>query len=124
MAKAQSLIRSESSGSARVFWLDRQALAARVKEAAARLATERPEVLEVWLFGSAANGRAVPGSDADVAIVVASSQRRFIDRPRDYMLFFEDIGIGVDLLVYTEAERRSDSIPLLRSALASGIRLA
>lgn len=66
------------------------------------MATTRPEVEEVWLFGSLARGEAVPGSDADLLIVLSDSPASFLDRAVRYLPEF--CGVGVDILAYTRAE--------------------
>lgn len=47
----------------------------------------RPEIEEIWLFGSLARDKAAPDSDADILIVVDASDLSF-----------------ADMLVYTRAE--------------------
>ncbi len=94
-----------------------------LRSCAERLISERPEVVEVVLFGSLADGTAVPGSDADVMIVLEkSSQRRWFDRIDDYVDYFIDIDIGVDIFPYTVDELRS--VPLARTACRTGKVLA
>jgi len=63
-----------------------------------------PDVLRVGIFGSVATGRAVPGSDLDVLIVLRHSDERPIDRPARFQQYFEHIGLPVDLFCFTEAE--------------------
>ena len=112
----RSRVQRRSYGSVTVFWLDRDGALRAVQEGAERLGLARPEVLYVGLFGSLADGRAVPGSDADVIVLVSESARRPLDRPLDYLPYFDDVGLGVDLFIYTPEE--SERIPLARSALA------
>ncbi|MBI4264261.1 MAG: nucleotidyltransferase domain-containing protein, partial [Acidobacteria bacterium] len=110
----------------RVFRLDRDRVMARLRAQAARVIAERPETVEVVLFGSFARGDAMPGSDADLVLVVEEHPRPFHERPLDYARFFEGIGVGCDILVYTRAERQAlEGTPsLLRTALAEGVSLA
>ena len=54
------------------------------------------------LFGSLQRGDAVPGSDADVLLVLSTSDLPFTDRAAAYRP--EGVGIPVDLFVYTCAE--------------------
>jgi hypothetical protein len=67
MQTMQSVVRKESFGSVTVFWLDTDL----VHERRWRGWQSDPNVLRVILFGSFAEGRAVPGSDLDVMIVLA-----------------------------------------------------
>ncbi|HVP18748.1 MAG TPA: nucleotidyltransferase domain-containing protein [Spirochaetia bacterium] len=123
MPGRQSIIHKRSSGSVTIFWLDREALLANLREAAHTLFRDRPEVSSIVLFGSAANGRAVPGSDADVMIVARDLEVRPLDRPLVYMPYFEGVGLGVELFVYTEAELGSAAPGIARTALKTGITL-
>ena len=73
-----------------------------------------------WIFGSHARGTAWAGSDIDV-IVVAPTDRPFVDRFRDYLPAIMDAGVGVDLLVYTPGEfarMQAEERPFLVDALA------
>lgn len=117
-----SVVLSRSYGSVRVFWLDREKALRRVREAASRLLRERPEVLGVYLFGSLAEGRAVPGSDADLLILLRRSERRFLDRPLEYLPAFDEVGLPVDLFCYTPEE--AERVPLAGRARQTAIPLA
>lgn len=118
----RSVIRTRSFGSAKVFWLDRDEALRRLHDAAGRVLAERPDVLAIHLFGSLADGRAVPGSDADVLILLERSERRWIDRPLDYIGYFEGVGMPVELFCYTTEE--ADRTPLAARALEHGTLLA
>ena len=61
--------------------------------------------LAAYLFGSRARGEADERSDIDV-IVVAPTERVFVERFRDYFPAILAARIGVDLLVYTPEELR------------------
>lgn len=117
-----SILQRRSYGSVNVVWLDRLEAARRVREAGRNLVMEHPEVIGVYLFGSLAEGRAVPGSDADILILLGRSECRWIDRPLGFYPYFQNVGIGVDLFCYTVEE--VDRTPLARRALKGGILLA
>ncbi|MYN66120.1 MAG: nucleotidyltransferase domain-containing protein [Acidobacteria bacterium] len=73
-----------------------------------------------WIFGSHARGTASAESDIDV-IVVASTDRPFVDRFRDYLPAIANADGGVDLLVYTPEEfarMQAEERPFLVDALA------
>lgn len=115
-------MRKRSYGSVDVFWLDREEALSRLEQAA-RVAVDRwPEVEEIHLFGSLAEDRAVPGSDADVLIVLSGSDQPWVDRPARYRDAFSDVGVPVELFCYTRAELTEN--PLARRAHAAGTRLA
>ena len=74
-----------------------------------------------WVVGSRARGTAAPESDIDV-IVVAPTDRPFVERFRDYLPAVLAAGVGVDLLVYTPAEferMRKEDRPFLAHAMES-----
>jgi predicted nucleotidyltransferase len=76
-----------------------------------------PNILKVILFGSFAEGRAVPGSDVDILIVLRRDSRRIMDRSPEFLEKFSGIGIGVDVFAYTVDELDN---PLVKNAMASG----
>ena len=98
------MLRQTSSGSVQIISLDRSKLVHRLEQIARRMAVERPDVVDVRLFGSLARGDQVGTSDADVLVVVRG------DAPVDpiagaralYPYF--DLPIGVDLWVVGERE--------------------
>ncbi len=66
------------------------------------LKTRHPEIERAVLFGSLSRGDAVPGSDADVLLVLRESALSFRERSAYYVP--KDIGIGVDIFAYTRTE--------------------
>ena len=58
---------------------------------------------EAYLFGSWARDEADEQSDIDL-IIVAPSQRPFVDRFRDYPALWQKAPTGIDLLIYTPEE--------------------
>jgi len=112
----QSAVRERSYGSVKTLWLDRDYIGRQLDKAVGTLRAD-PNVLNVVLFGSFAEGRAVPGSDVDVLIILQSDPRRFIDRVVDYLDIFADIGIAADVFPYTAGELDN---PLVQRALSTG----
>jgi predicted nucleotidyltransferase len=100
----------------KVFWLDKEYIQRQLMIAVDALKGDG-NVLKIILFGSFAEGRAVPGSDVDVLIVLRSDPRRFIDRIPDYLEIFSDLGTGVDVFPYTVDELEN---PVARNAVATG----
>lgn len=119
----RSVIRKESYGTVRVFWLDRNLLKSRIKQAVRRLSRENEAVTRVVLFGSVAAGRALPSSDADLLVVVRDSAVPLLERANGFRDYFSDIGVGVDLFVYTQQEVSRGSIPVIMTALRTGTEL-
>ena len=119
----RSVIQKQSFGSVTVFWLDRNLLKSRIIQAARSLSREHEEVVQIVLFGSVASGRAVPSSDADILVVVSDSDTPFVDRAALFRDYFSDVGVGVDLFVYTQQEVSRSNIPVAATALRTGIEL-
>ena len=121
----RSAVRVRSSGSVKIISLDVDSVRSRLMQAARALKSEDSEVLSVWLFGSLARGDSLPGSDADLLIVLEGSDRPFHSRIDRYADRFAGIGIGIDLFPMTISElneRASD--PFWRKVLAERQRLA
>lgn len=115
----QSVIQKKSYGSVKVFWLNKELLKDRIKKAAEKLAKENSIVERVVLFGSVSQDRPTAFSDVDILIVVRHSDKRFIDRADDFISYFENIGMNVDLFVYTNKEAESGS-DFLDKAISKG----
>jgi predicted nucleotidyltransferase len=84
-----------------------------------------PEVERVILFGSLSRGDAVPGSDADLLVILGDSDLPFHDRSGRYR--FEGVGIGTDVFAYTQVEvdaMLAEGNEFLSEALRGGKELA
>jgi predicted nucleotidyltransferase len=103
-----------------VFWLDKPELARCIERCVAKLTSEDPRVREVILFGSVAEGRAMPSSDVDLVIVLDHTEKRRLDRAAEFTDYFTDIGLGVDLFVYNAGEVRNDAPPIYTTAIRNG----
>jgi predicted nucleotidyltransferase len=71
-------------------------------ELATTLGAERPEVVEIRLFGSLARGERNPHADADLLVVLEASDVPF----RDRMPLYKPVGspVPMDLTVCTREE--------------------
>jgi uncharacterized protein len=111
----------------RVFRLNQELVRSRLRAAATRLLLERPEVVEIRLFGSLARGDAGPSSDADLLIIVRNGAGGFFERAQPLAPYFDGTGVGRDLVVYTESEARQlamDPSLLVSIACRGGVLLA
>jgi len=115
-----SVIQKKSYNSVKVFWLNKDQLDINIIKAVNNLVHNHQEVKKVILFGSIAENRGLPSSDVDILIVVKESKYRFLDRALYFQSYFEDIGLGVDLFVYTEEEIEKNTIPLVSSVIKKG----
>jgi len=108
----------------RVFRLDRDAVLERLRARAERLLAEEPDVVEVRLFGSLARGDAHPGSDADLFVVVRDGAAPFRERIPAIARHFGGVGVGCDVIVYTEGERTRLTGRFARAVFEEGTLLA
>ncbi|MDQ7850022.1 MAG: HEPN domain-containing protein [Armatimonadota bacterium] len=122
MPGMRSVVQSRSYASVKVFWLNSGEALARLRAAAEKLLAEQGDVAAVYLFGSLSEDRAVPGSDADLLILLERSQRRLLDRAEEFSRYFSGIGMPVELFCYTREE--AERIRLARAANDRGILLA
>ena len=81
-------------------------MVARLRERARDLLERRPDVVEVRLFGSLARDEAHPGSDADLFVIVRDGAGPFLDRLPSLSKHFTGVGIGCDVIAFTESEAR------------------
>ena len=116
----QSVIQKKSYNSVKVFWLNKELLQRNITAAVKDLVLECPEVEKVVLFGSVADSRETPLSDIDILIVISDSQYRFLDRAQFFRKYFQDIGLGTDIFVYTRKEIAQEGLLLAKSALKRG----
>ena len=117
-----SVVQVTYSPSAKVCWLNLDQARKALQAAVERLAAKHPEIEEIWLFGSLARGDAVPGSDADLLVVLSSTQHRFLDRLALYQP--ESCGLGLDVFAYTRAEierMQASGNRFVHQALAEGV---
>ena len=87
-----------------VRFLNRNEILPRLMERANQLLASNPDILEVSLFGSLARGNYAPGSDADIYILLGKDSRRFIDRIPEFLDYFSDTGLPIEVFPYTIEE--------------------
>ncbi|MFH1942031.1 MAG: nucleotidyltransferase domain-containing protein [bacterium] len=118
-------MRVESSTSAGIEYLNKKDVLPSLRKAA-RTLKKNPNVISVKLFGSLVRGDYVPGSDADILIVLKHDERRMIDRIPEYLDFFDDVTFPVELFPYSEAEltrMEERGNPFIKEILCTGVEL-
>lgn len=88
------------------------------------LKNRHPEIERAVLFGSLRRGDAVPGSDADVLLVLRESALPFRERSVYYAP--QHIGIGIHIFAYTRSElnaMHTAKNTFVRRALREGMDL-
>lgn len=113
-----------SSPSAKITYFDREGVWRALRAFVAELAASHPEVERVVVFGSLARGGAVPGSDADLLVVLTESHEGFLARIPRYTP--SSLPVGADVFPYTreELERMlAEGNAFVRRALDEGIEV-
>lgn len=111
-----SAVHEISFNSVRVFWLDSDQVLSRLRERVKTI-TADPAIRTVVLFGSFAEGRAVPGSDLDILVVLEHDPREPSERIPDFIERFSGLGIPVDVFAFTVDELEN---PIAKHALSQG----
>lgn len=120
----QSVVHVRSSASVKIILLDTDTVITRLRKKAHEAMELNKEIVSVWLFGSLARGEALPGSDADVLVVLERSKLKFRDRIEQFTEAFAGVGVAVDVLPVTvaELEERKDE-PFWRKVLKERVAL-
>lgn len=113
-------MQEKSLNSVRVFWLRQDELIRDLKKVAERIGREDRNVVKIVLFGSIARKKGVPGSDADILILLEKDRRHFLERMEDYRERFSSIRFPLDVFVYTLEEVEN---PIVKEAVDKGIVL-
>jgi len=114
-----------SSDSVRVTYLNSRQILSQLREAASNL-KQNDNVVAVRLFGSFVRNDHRPGSDADISIILKKDERRIIDRIPEYMDYFAEVGVPVDVFPYTLAEIESmkeNNNPFWREISSTSVEL-
>jgi predicted nucleotidyltransferase len=114
-----SFIAKESSNFAKVFWLDQESLLREIHKVAQEVGNKNENILKIILFGSLAEKRAVPGSDADILIVLREDGKAFMDRMAEWL---EKLSLDFPVEVFPYTENELDN-PFASQAMRSGITL-
>ena len=107
MQKMQSFVVEESLNSVKAFWLEQEKLIEEIYKVAGEIGKGDGDVLKIILFGSLAEKRGVPGSDAGISIVLKRADKPFMDRWTEKF----SLDLLVDIFPYTEKELNSN-IPI------------
>jgi len=117
-------MRTESYGSAKITYLDKDAIWEAASQMAQELGRRHREIRRILVFGSFVRDQAAPGSDLDLIVVLDESDLPFLDRPAHYRA--GRFLIPLDLLVYTNDEIEgmlAEGNSFLRHALAEGVTI-
>jgi predicted nucleotidyltransferase len=107
-----------------IFWLDREETLKKLRAAVCEMKAVYPEIEQALLFGSLARDEAVPGSDADLLLILSSSEEAFLERIPRYLPL--GLPLDVDVFPYTREEISAmldEGNLFVQQALAEGIPL-
>ena len=117
-------MRSEYYGSVKVTYFDKAVVWKALRELAANLASDHPEIVKIAVFGSLARDEAVPGSDVDLLLILDKTDLPLPDRFNAYRP--ARFPVGVEIFAYTEDEARQmleEENAFLKRALREAITL-
>ena len=113
----QSFVVEESLNSVTVFWLEQDRLIAEIYKRARELGEEDENIVKILLFGSLAERRGVPGSDADILIILKRDDRHFRDRFADWQ---EKLSLDFPVEIFPFTENELDN-PIAIEAIKKGL---
>jgi len=113
--------RIKSSGSVSVISLDRDEVIRRLREIAVQALAVFPELREVRLIGSLAEGTHTGTSDVDLLLLLDRAPEHPLEQMRPYFYFFsERMNMGLDILLAGPTPPEGMREPLQKSvSLAS-----
>ncbi len=114
-----SFIVEKSLNSVKTFWLEQEKLIKEIHRIASRVGQENQNVLKIILFGSLAERRGVPGSDADILIIIKKDDKPIIDRISEWSEKIQ-VNFPVEIFPYTEKEINNS---IVKEAMKKGIIL-
>ncbi|MGQ9696244.1 MAG: nucleotidyltransferase domain-containing protein [Thermodesulfobacteriota bacterium] len=88
----------------KVKFLNKEEILSRLIDLAKNLMALKNNVIEVSIFGSLARGNYSARSDADILILLREDPRKFIDRIPEFLSYFSNVGIPIDVFPYTQEE--------------------
>jgi len=103
----------------KAFWLEQEKLVEEIYKVARGMGKEDANILKIILFGSLAEKRGVPGSDADILIILKRDDKPFMDRIIEWSEKFS-LDFPVEVFPYTEKELNN---PIALNAIEKGITL-
>lgn len=108
-----------------VTFLDRHEVLRALREMALDLPRAYPELESVILFGSLARGEGVPGSDADLLLILDNCELPWMERLMRYAVS-PVAGVAVEVFPYTRTEierMEAEGNWFIRQALREGVVL-
>lgn len=114
-----SFVVKESLNSVKVFWLEQEKLLTQLRNLAVGIGKRDENILKIILFGSLVERRAVPGSDADILVILRKEDKPFMERLVEWSRRFT-LDFPVEVFPYTKKELNN---PVASQAIKSGLVL-
>ena len=92
------------SSSVKVRYLNGPEIIKKLRSVAKDICRKNDNISGIYLFGSLSKNIYAPGSDADILIILNQDNRRIIDRISEFLKFFLNSNIAVDIFPYTRDE--------------------
>jgi predicted nucleotidyltransferase len=105
--------------SVKVFWLEQEELLEEIYKVAREIGKANEKISKIILFGSLAERRGVPGSDADILIILERDDKPFMDRIAEWSERFS-MNFPVEIFPYTKKELNN---PIVQESVKRGIIL-
>ena len=108
-----------------VKYLDRDKIISQLRHVGKKIKQDK-NVQKIFLFGSFVRGDYLPSSDVDICIILKKNKQRIIDRIPQYLNFFMDINVPVDIFPYTlqEVEKmKNTNNSFIKEVLETGVEL-
>jgi uncharacterized protein len=103
-----------------VRWADPERIASAVRDFAAALRREKPQVRRIYWYGSWVSGRPTPSSNADICVVVFADERRPRERLPEFMPARFPVGVDLNVVTEDELESLRERSPEWYRAITSG----
>ena len=98
------MLQEKSLNGVKIYSIDKEKLEKKLEEISKKIKKEKLEVEKIIVFGSFAKGNYTPFSDVDIAIIVRKSNKKFLERQDEFIEYFDDVEIDVNLIIYTKEE--------------------
>lgn len=108
-----------------ILSVDEKKIIKKLKEIAEEIKLKHSGIKEIILFGSFSKKEYTPQSDIDIAIVIDKTEKKFIERADEFIDYFSEIPLDVNLIVYTfeEIDKMAKSENYFIREIMDGIRL-
>ena len=84
--------------------IEKDRLLDKLNSIAVLIKKNQPEVKNIILYGSFVKNDYTPHSDVDICFILTGTEKPFIERQDDYIGYFQDIPLDVNIVVYTIQE--------------------